>query len=93
MVNPLDDHMPLKPSDEHCAVLMRATSNQWSHPCDGLPVVEVRWRFEVPGVKVVRLCADHASVLTRRDRCLQVRPLDLAGRRWEANAEESDGAK
>jgi hypothetical protein len=46
--------------------------------CHRLPVVEARWRFE-EGVTLLRWCPDHADVLMRRDQCLQVRPLQLAG--------------
>lgn len=88
MVHWLADTMPLKASGPRCAVLMRAGTTQWSDHCSGLPVVEARWRF-VDRVTRLRWCADHADVLTRRDRCVEVRPLQLAGRRWEvAHAED-----
>ena len=55
--------------------------------CHRVPVVEARWRFE-EGVKVLRWCADHADVLMRCDRCLEVRPLQLAGVRYDAYVED-----
>lgn len=86
MVDWLSDTMPLRVSDEECAVLMRAGTTQWASHCAGVAVVEVRWQFH-DGVKVLRWCADHASVLMGWDRCLQVRPLDLSGRRYDVGVE------
>ena len=88
MVHWLDDAMPLQSGGDQCAVLMRRNpTGQWGGRCHRLPVVEARWRFE-EGVKRLRWCADHADVLIRRDRCLQVRPLQLAGHRYVADVED-----
>lgn len=39
------------------------------------------------GVRVLRWCADHADVLMRQERCLQVRRRELAGRRYNPDVE------
>ena len=88
MVHWLDDAMPLQSGDDECAVIMRRNDvGQSGGRCQLPPVVEARWRFE-EGVNVLRWCADHADVLLRRDRCLAARPLQPAGRRYDAAAED-----
>lgn len=87
MVHWLDDVMPLQSGGDQCAVLMRIDTTHGEAGVNGCRSSRPAGGSRKAS-KVLRWCADHADTLTRHDRCLQVRALELVGRRYDADIED-----